>query len=147
MTICSAERITKINFEIYAPRDICPAAHFFPFHHFIFMLLFICICNCLQATHFSCRNAFFPKNNVKFLLICRNRKAPRKCGAPVFQNLRKFFKELEVDALLADLDDLDFDDIADGEYILDLLDAMICHLGDVDHAVLTGSELDECAHR
>ena len=120
------------------------------FSRFIILYLpftFICICNCLQATHFSCRNTFPPQNNVKFLLICRNRKAPRKCGAPVFHNLRKFFKELEVDALLADLDDLDFDDIADGEYILDLLDAMICHLGDVDHAVLTGSELDECAHR
>lgn len=120
------------------------------FSRFIILYLpftFICICNCLQATHFSCQNTFPPQNSVKFLLICRNRKAPRKCGAPVFQNLRKFFKELEVDALLADLDDLDFDDIADGEDILDLLDAMICHLGDVDHAVLTGSELDECAHR
>ena len=60
--------------------------------------------------------------------------------------LRELFEQLEVDALLADLDDLHFDHIADREHVFNGIDAAVCHLGDVDHAVLPGCELDERPH-
>ena len=48
-------------------------------------------------------------------------------------------------ALLVDLHELDPDHIADGNDILDLLDALAVELGDVDEAVLARGDLDERA--
>ena len=57
-----------------------------------------------------------------------------------------FFQKFQIDALFADLDDLDFHHIADIQNVFHLVDALVAHLGNVDHTVLSGSEFDERAH-
>ena len=52
----------------------------------------------------------------------------------------------EVDAaLLVDIGDLDPDHVADVDHVLHLLHPAVGQLGDVDHAVLAGGQLDEGA--
>ena len=53
-----------------------------------------------------------------------------------------FFQAQIHAVLLVDLDDLDEDDVAHVDDVGDLVHSLFGELGDVDHAVLAGSEVD-----
>ena len=74
-------------------------------------------------------------------------KKKASCHAGSLFYLRfDFFQKFQIYALFADLDDFDFHHIADIQNVFHLVDALVAHLGNVDHAVLAGSKFDERAH-